>query len=167
MWGVGCEVWGVGCEVWGLGLGAWGLGFVVCGLWFEVWGLGGGFWGLWGGFWGSGFGFWGFRFRVDGVPLGGDEHWRQHSELHVASGRPGTQNRPARDAETLVICCQTFSVSAAHDCTPCRPLMRAFSGWIRSPPPTGVRCRRSAVCTTPEWLRETDALSTSDSTWLT
>jgi hypothetical protein len=40
----------------------------------------------------------------------------------------------------LVIYCQTFSVSAAHDCaaycTPCRPLIRAFSGWILSPPPT-------------------------------
>ena len=44
--------------------------------------------------------------------------------------------------ERLVIYCQTTSVSAAHathcatNCTPCRPLLRAFSGWIRTPPPT-------------------------------
>jgi hypothetical protein len=43
--------------------------------------------------------------------------------------------------ERLVIYCQTTSVSAAHathcatHCTPCRPLIRAFSGWIRTPPP--------------------------------
>jgi len=42
----------------------------------------------------------------------------------------------------LVIYCQTTGVSAAHAthcatyCTPCRPLRRAFSGWIRTPPPT-------------------------------
>ena len=42
------------------------------------------------------------------------------------------------DAERLVIYCQTTSVSAAHAthcvtyCTPCRPLIRAFSGRIRS-----------------------------------
>jgi hypothetical protein len=39
-------------------------------------------------------------------------------------------------AERLVIYCQTTSVSAAHAthcatyCTPCRPLIRAFSGWM-------------------------------------
>ena len=44
--------------------------------------------------------------------------------------------------ERLVIHCQTTGVSAAHAthcatyCTPCRPLIRAFSGWIRTPPPT-------------------------------
>ena len=44
--------------------------------------------------------------------------------------------------ERLVIYRQTTSVSAAHAshcatyCTPCRPLIRAFSGWIRTPPPT-------------------------------
>ena len=44
--------------------------------------------------------------------------------------------------ERLVMCCQTTGVSAAHAlhcatyCTPCRPLIRAFSGWIRTPPPT-------------------------------
>jgi hypothetical protein len=43
--------------------------------------------------------------------------------------------------ERLVIYCQTTGVSAAHAthcatyCTPCRPLIRAFSGWIRTPPP--------------------------------
>jgi len=45
--------------------------------------------------------------------------------------------------ERLVIYCQTTGVSVAHAthcatyCTPCRPLIRAFSGWIRTPPPTG------------------------------
>ncbi|KAJ1489778.1 hypothetical protein T484DRAFT_1614700 [Baffinella frigidus] len=40
--------------------------------------------------------------------------------------------------------CQTISVSAAHAthratyCTPCRPLTRAFSGWIPTPPPTNL-----------------------------
>ena len=42
----------------------------------------------------------------------------------------------------MVIYCQTTGASAAHAthcatyCTPCRPLIRAFSGWIRTPPPT-------------------------------
>jgi len=46
--------------------------------------------------------------------------------------------------ERLVIYCQTTSVSAAHAthcatyCTPCRPLLRAFSGWIQTPPPTNT-----------------------------
>ena len=45
--------------------------------------------------------------------------------------------------QRLVSHCQTTSFSAAHAthcatyCTPCRPLIRAFSGWIRTPPPTG------------------------------
>jgi hypothetical protein len=44
--------------------------------------------------------------------------------------------------ERLVIYCRTTSASAAHAthcatfCTPCQPLLRAFSGWIRSPPPS-------------------------------
>ena len=44
--------------------------------------------------------------------------------------------------ERLVIYCQTTGVSTAHAthcatyCTPCRPLIRAFPGWIRTPPPT-------------------------------
>ena len=44
--------------------------------------------------------------------------------------------------ERLVIYCQTTGVSAAHAthcatyCTPCRQLIQAFSGWIRTPPPT-------------------------------
>ena len=39
----------------------------------------------------------------------------------------------------MVIYCQTTGVSAAHAthcatyCNPCRPLLRAFSGWIRTP----------------------------------
>ena len=52
------------------------------------------------------------------------------------------RNHQAPDVERLVIYCQTTGVSAAHAthcatyCTPCRPLKRAFSGWIRTPPPT-------------------------------
>ena len=44
-------------------------------------------------------------------------------------------------AERLVIHCQTTSVSAAHathcatHCTPYRPLIQAFAGWIRTAPP--------------------------------
>ena len=44
-----------------------------------------------------------------------------------------------REGERLVIYCQTTGVSAAPAthcatyCTPCRPLIRAFSGWIRTP----------------------------------
>jgi len=50
--------------------------------------------------------------------------------------------------ERLMIYCQTTSVSAAHatHCatywTPLRPLIRAFSGWIPTPPPTS-RCWNS------------------------
>ena len=51
----------------------------------------------------------------------------------------------------MVIYCQTTGVSAAHAthcatyCTPCRPLIREFSGWIRTPPPTsrGVQTTHS------------------------
>ena len=44
--------------------------------------------------------------------------------------------------ERLVIYCRRTSASAAHAthcatfCTPCQPPLRAFSGWIRSPPPS-------------------------------
>jgi len=54
------------------------------------------------------------------------------------------------ERERLVIYCQTTSVSAAHAthcatyCNPCRPLIRAFSGWIRTPPLTLLR-----LCGTP------------------
>ena len=50
--------------------------------------------------------------------------------------------RVTREPERLVIYCQTTSVSAAYatHCatyyTPCRPLIRAFPGWIPPPPPT-------------------------------
>ena len=50
--------------------------------------------------------------------------------------------RSSVDCQRLVIYCQTTSVSAAHAthratcCTPCRPLIRAFSGWNRTLPPT-------------------------------
>jgi hypothetical protein len=64
--------------------------------------------------------------------------------------------RAWRGSERLIIYCQTTSVSAAHAphcatyCTPCRPLIRAFSGWILTPPPTvgitvGVSLRQSQV----------------------
>ena len=59
-----------------------------------------------------------------------------HSQLF--SRRAALFEKPER----LVIYCQTTGVSAAHAtygatyCTPCRPLIRAFSGWIRTPPPT-------------------------------
>ena len=57
-------------------------------------------------------------------------------------------NRSIRRRERLVIYCQTTGVSAAHAthcatyCTSCRPLIRAFSGWIRTPPPTIRRTKR-------------------------
>ena len=53
----------------------------------------------------------------------------------------------AEDAERLVIYCQnnqrprrTCLTHCARYCTPCRPLLRTFLGWIRSPPPTMHRC---------------------------
>ena len=52
--------------------------------------------------------------------------------------------RSSPPAARLVIYCQTTGVSAALAthcatyCTPCRPLIRAFSGWIRTPPPTAL-----------------------------
>ena len=55
----------------------------------------------------------------------------------------------ARGPERLVIYCQTTGVSPAHAarcatyCTPCRPLIRAFSGWIRTPPPTHAAQREA------------------------
>ena len=57
--------------------------------------------------------------------------------------------------QRLIIHCQTTSVSAAHAthcatyCTPCRPLIRAFSGWILTPPPT----RRRSEDTLPRGCR--------------
>jgi len=51
----------------------------------------------------------------------------------------------------LVIYCQTTSVIAAHAahcatyCTWCRPLIRAFSRWIRIPPPTWGGARGGGV----------------------
>ena len=58
---------------------------------------------------------------------------------------PASEGRSLPGRERLVIYCQTTGVSAAHAthcatyCTPCRPLIRAFSGWIRTPPPTWYR----------------------------
>ena len=51
----------------------------------------------------------------------------------------------ATPPERLVIYCLPTGVSAAHAthcatyCTPCRPLVREFPGWIRTPPPTRPR----------------------------
>ena len=50
-----------------------------------------------------------------------------------------------QDRERLVVYFQTSSVSAAHathcatNCSPCRPLIRAFPGWIRTPDSTQDR----------------------------
>ena len=75
---------------------------------------------------------------LDGVTSHGGEPLRFHlTDLSVGG-----------DGERLVIYCQTTGVSAAHAthcasyCTPCRPLRRAFSGWIRTPPPTLFSWRR-------------------------
>ena len=57
---------------------------------------------------------------------------------------------PLQNDERLVFCCRTTSASSApctsrricchmhcaSYCAPCQPLLRAFSGWIRSPPLT-------------------------------
>ena len=54
--------------------------------------------------------------------------------------------------ERLLIYCKTTSVSATHAthcatyCTPCRPLIRAFSGWIRTPPPTPPCHPGTCIC---------------------
>jgi hypothetical protein len=51
----------------------------------------------------------------------------------------------------VIYCRQTTGVSAAHathcatHCTPCRPLIRALSGWIRTPPLTN-RTSRGSCC---------------------
>ena len=81
-----------------------------------------------------------------------DLPWRAKSEtlLCRVNHHPRSRGKQPRavppgtvlDSERLVIYCQTTGVSAAHAthcatyCTPCRPLIRAFSGWIRTPPPT-------------------------------
>jgi hypothetical protein len=55
----------------------------------------------------------------------------------VLNPKPQTLN----PKKILITYCQTSSVSAAHAphcatyCTPCRPLIRAFSGWILTPHP--------------------------------
>ena len=62
-----------------------------------------------------------------------------------------TAAQPTRVSERLVIYCQTTGVIAAHAthcatyCTPCRPLIPAFSGRIRTPPPTLVFHRDDGV----------------------
>jgi len=65
-------------------------------------------------------------------------------------GRRGI--KPLSQKERLVCYCRTTSASTAPRtsrrmccpthcasyCAPCQPLLRAFSGWIRSPPPTSA-----------------------------
>ena len=55
-----------------------------------------------------------FRCDVAGILLPNNQ--RQHSTSHAP-----------KDMLPLRIC--------ADYCAPCQPLLRAFSGWIRSPPP--------------------------------
>ena len=84
---------------------------------------------------GFGFGVSGFRFQIAGsrFQVAGLRFHVSGFRIQVSGFR----------VERLVIYCQTTGVSAAHAthcatyCTPCRPLIRAFSGWIRTPPPTG------------------------------
>jgi len=54
---------------------------------------------------------------------------RQHHTL------PNNQRQNRR------MCCPTHCASY---CAPCPPLLRAFSGWIRSPPPTRLGRQRSS-----------------------
>ena len=70
----------------------------------------------------------------------------------VAGGRDGGHAPVRRDEDAvvpvarLIFYCRTTSASTASctsrrmccptHCAPCQPLLRAFSGWIRSPPPT-------------------------------
>ena len=61
--------------------------------------------------------------------------------LHMRLNRPLRGIQLRAESKRLVIYCQTTSVSTAHAthcatyCTPNQPLMRAFSGSIRTPPP--------------------------------
>ena len=56
---------------------------------------------------------------------------------------PSKQLRPSGrgGAARSVFCCPTTSATAAHamqcatSCTPCRPMIREISRWIRTPPP--------------------------------
>jgi len=86
-----------------------------------------------------------------GTPVGG--HWNLFCRMalrcvrHRAFWCGGSAVLPP---QRLVFCCRTTSASTApctsrrmccptHGagyCAPCQPLLRAFSGWIRSPPPT-------------------------------
>ena len=68
-----------------------------------------------------------------------------HERVHGHLEQKKTRQIPAvglSGRQRLVIYCRTTSVSAAHAthcatfCTPCQPLLRAFPGWIRSPPPS-------------------------------
>ena len=69
------------------------------------------------------------------VTAGGSRRAFFHSREVELTGPSGVR-------ESLVIYCQRTGVRAAHAahcatyCTLYRPLIRAFSGWIRTPPPT-------------------------------
>ena len=76
-----------------------------------------------------------------GSPVG-EAHTLQHMASPDSREGKGCFITSQRRPERLVIYCQITGASAAHathcatHCTPCRPLIRAFSGWIRTPPPT-------------------------------
>ena len=73
------------------------------------------------------------RTRGQGSRPGAWRHW---------CGGAGQTTCTSPPAQRWVIYCPTTSVSAAHatHCAtcrnPCRPIIRAFSRWIRPPPPT-------------------------------
>jgi hypothetical protein len=140
---LGFWVCGLGFGVWGWGLGVWGWGFGVGGLGIGVEVLGnetpppppdcrisdsmcrvegtvsGAFWVE------------GVISRIWGQSFGHSPTLNLEADSSTRYGGWGLTR--------LVIYCQTTSVSAenathcATYCTPCRPLIRAFSGWIRTP----------------------------------
>ena len=73
--------------------------------------------------------------------------WNRKPKPSTIESTPSTLNRKSSEsqlplqhsAKRLVFRCQTTSVSVAHathcasHCIPCRPLIRTFSGWIRTP----------------------------------
>ena len=79
------------------------------------------------------------------------------NDLGEGASNVHSEQHPCVPARSLIYC-QTTGVSAAHAthcatyCTPCRPLIRAFSGWIRTPPPTSV-ITSSHVQSRPTYVR--------------
>ena len=103
--------------------------------------------------WGS-YSCWGVGFFIGEVPLKGDtcNEYRScpYGGSEVTRSVPLSRVGSTPDSEKLVFYCRTTSASTApctsrrrcclthcaSDCAPCQPLLRKFSGWIRSPPPT-------------------------------